>query len=66
MERRWEFGWREFLKKYIDDVGSMGKYGCNMGFKQSMTVGIPDIYREVMEAWRQFLPKTEYDCTEVH
>ncbi|XP_059402554.1 uncharacterized protein LOC132133669 [Carassius carassius] len=53
MEGRWEFGWREFLKKYIDDVGRMGEYGWYMGFKQSMTVGMPDIYREVMEAWRQ-------------
>lgn len=65
LERRWDYGWREFLKKYIDDVGGIGDFGWCMGFKQSMTVGIPDLYREVIEAWRQLLPKIEYECTEV-
>ena len=25
-------------------------------------MGIPEIYREVLEAWRRFLPKVDYDC----
>ncbi len=65
MERQWDYGWREFLKKYVDEVGGMGEYGWYMGFKQSMTVGIPEIYREVLEAWRSILPKIDYECKEV-
>lgn len=59
---RWSYGWKEFLKKYVEDVGGIGEYGWYMGFKQSMTVGIPGFYREVFEAWRRFLPKVEYEC----
>lgn len=65
MERQWDYGWREFLKKYVDDVGGIGEYGWYMGFKQSMTLGIPEIYREVLEAWRHVLPKTDYECKEI-
>ncbi len=57
MERQWDYGWREFLKKYVDEVGGMGEYGWYMGFKQSMTVGIPEIYREVLEAWEKDFTK---------
>ncbi len=31
-----------------------------------MTGAIPEIYREVLEAWRQFLPKIEYECEDIH
>jgi len=31
-----------------------------------MTGGIPEIYREVLEAWRQFLPKIEYECDDIN
>ncbi len=65
MERQWDYGWREFFKKYVDEVGGMGEYGLYMGFKQSMTVGIPGIYREVLEAWRSILPKIDFECKEV-
>lgn len=61
----WDYGWKEFLRKYIDDVGGIGDNGWYMGFKQSMTEGIPEIYREVLEAWRQFLPKIEYECEDI-
>ncbi len=27
-------GWKEFLRKYIDDVGGIGDNGWYMGFKQ--------------------------------
>ncbi len=60
MGGRWDYGWKEFLRKYIDDVREIGDNGWYMGFKQSMTGGIPEIYREVLEAWRKFLPKIEY------
>ena len=62
IEGTWRHGWKELLRKYINDVGGMGDYGWYMGFKQSMTVGIPEIYREVLEAWRRFLPKVDYEC----
>ena len=62
MVGRWNYGWKELLKKYINDVGGMGENGWCMGFKKSTTVGIPEIYREVLEAWRKFLPKLEYEC----
>lgn len=62
MVGRWNYGWKELLKKYINDVGGIGENGWCMGFKKSMTVGIPEIYREVLEAWRKFLPKVEYEC----
>lgn len=63
---RWNHGWKELLKKYIDDVGGIGEYGWFMGFKQSMTDGIPAYYREVTEAWRKLLPKMQYDCEGMH
>ncbi len=53
------------LNKYVNEVGGMGEYGWYMGFKQSMTVGIPGIYREVLEAWRSISPKIDYECKEV-
>ena len=62
MERGLNYGWKEFFKKYLDEVGGIGDYGLFMGFKQSMTVKIPEFYREVFEAWRKFLPKVEYEC----
>ena len=62
MVGKWHYGWKDLLKKYIDEVGGIGDYGWYMGFKQTMTVGIPEIYREVLEAWRRFLPKVQYDC----
>ncbi len=65
MGGRWDYGWKEFLKKYIDDVGGIGDNGWYMGFKQSMTGGIPEIYREVLEAWRKLLPKIEYECEDI-
>ena len=66
MVGRWNYGWKEIFKKYVDDVGGMGDNAWYMGFKQSMTVGIPEIYREVLEAWRRFLPKVEYKCEELN
>jgi len=66
MGGRWDYGWKEFLRKYIDDVGGIGENGWYMGFKQSMTGGIPEIYQEVLEAWRQFLPKIEYECEDIN
>ena len=62
MVGRWHYGWKDLLKKYINEVGGIGDYGWYMGFRQTMTVGIPEIYREVLEAWRRFLPKVQYDC----
>lgn len=50
MGGRWDYGWKEFLRKYVDDVGGIGENGWYMGFKQSMTGGIPEIYREVLRA----------------
>ena len=63
---RWNYGWKEIFKKYVDDVGGMGDNAWYMWFKQSMTVGIPEIYREVLEAWRRFLPKVENKCEELN
>lgn len=65
MVGRWNYGWKEFLRSYIEAVGGMGESGWYMGFKQSMTGGIPEIYREVLEAWRKFLPKMQYECTDL-
>lgn len=65
MMGRWQYGWKEMLKKYINDVGGMGENGWFMGFKPSMTLGIPEFYREVLEAWRCLLPKMEYDCDDI-
>ncbi len=42
-----------------------GKWLVHGLFKQSMTGGIPEIYWEVLEAWRWFLPKIDYDCEDL-
>lgn len=62
MMGRCNYGWRDFMTKYIEDVGGVGQYVWYMGLKQSMTAAIPEFYREVLEAWRKFLPKMQYEC----
>ena len=35
-----------------------------MKLKEHMLKGIPEFYREVLGAWKEFLPTVEYKCNE--
>ena len=61
----YKYGWKDFMEKYMNDVGGIGQYVWYMGLKQSMTITIPEFYREVFEAWRKFLPKMQYECERI-
>lgn len=65
LERSCKYGWKEFMGKYIEEVGGMGQHVLYVGLKQSMTVNIPEFYREVLDAWRRFLPKLQYECNTI-
>jgi hypothetical protein len=58
-----DYGWKRFFKEYLQEVGRMGDNGLLMSMKKEMLGNIPLFYREVFEAWGQFLPNVYYECT---
>ena len=58
-----DYGWKRFFKDYLQEVGRVGDNGLLMSMKKEMLGNIPLFYREVFEAWGQFLPNIYYECT---
>uniref|UniRef100_A0A4W5LRK9 Reverse transcriptase domain-containing protein n=3 Tax=Hucho hucho TaxID=62062 RepID=A0A4W5LRK9_9TELE len=58
-----DYGWKKFFKEYLQEVGRMGDNGLLMCFKKEMLGNLPLFYREVFEAWGNFLPSISYECT---
>jgi exonuclease III len=58
-----DYGWKRFFKEYLQEVGRMGDNGLLMCMKKEMLSNIPLFYREVFEAWGEFLPNIYYECT---
>ena len=57
--------WKVFLKEMLTKVGGCGESGIFMRFRREMLGEVSGFYREVMEAWGEFLESVQYECVSV-
>lgn len=59
------FIWKSFLKDAILKTGGCGSSGIFMEYRESMLKGVSEYYREVLEAWGEFLGYVSYNCVNI-
>lgn len=61
-----EYGWKGYMKTYLNEGGGCGEEGLFMAFKKPMTEKMPMFYREVFSAWAEFLVNVNYECENIN
>lgn len=51
------YGWKYCMKYCLEKFGACSQSNLFMYLKESMIKDVPQFYKEVLQAWLQFLPQ---------
>ena len=55
-------GWKVIFKQQLQRFGGMGDSFLLMRSKRTMTVGMSEVFKEVLEAWGDLMENIDYEC----
>lgn len=61
-----EYGWKGYMRKYLNEGGGCGEEGVFMVLKKPMIGKMPLFYQEVFTAWAKFVVNVNYECENIN
>ncbi len=61
-----EYGWKGYMRKYLNEGGGCGEEGVFMVLKKPMIGKMPLFYQEVFTAWAEFVVNVNYECENIN